>query len=79
MAKKSVPKKSSSKEPLVDPRLMEILCCPECKGDLVLKDMRGQNKEINGKKVDGTFTCKKCKEVYPIEDGIPIMLPKELR
>jgi uncharacterized protein YbaR (Trm112 family) len=70
MAKKTTRKK----EPLVDPRLMEILCCPECKGDLVLKDLRGKDK-----KIDGTLTCKKCKEVYPIEDGIPIMLPKELR
>jgi uncharacterized protein YbaR (Trm112 family) len=63
-----------AKKQLVDPRLMKILCCPECKGDLVLKDLRGKDK-----KKDGTLTCKKCKEVYPIEDGIPIMLPKELR
>lgn len=70
--KKKVTKK---KEPILDKRLLEILCCPECKGDLVLKDMRSKK----GSKVDGTLTCKKCREVYPIEDGIPVMLPKELR
>jgi uncharacterized protein YbaR (Trm112 family) len=66
---------AKKKEPLLDPRLLKILCCPECKGDLIFKDLRGKK----GSKVDGTLTCKKCKEVYPIEDGIPIMLPKELR
>ena len=65
---------TKKKESLLDPRLLEILCCPECKGDLIFKDLRDKKG-----KIDGTLTCKKCKEVYPIEDGIPIMLPKELR
>lgn len=55
--------------------LMDILCCPMCKGDLVLEVAEGNEKEI----VRGTLYCKKCDEYYPIDDGIPNMLPPELR
>jgi len=52
--------------------LLEILCCPTCKGDLDLKI----SKEENGEIIEGSFTCKKCKSKYTIEDGIPNLLPK---
>jgi len=52
--------------------LLNILCCPTCKGDLKL-DVK---KEEKGEIITGTFTCKKCKVIYPIEDGIPNLLPK---
>ena len=52
--------------------LVEILCCPTCKEDLVLKI----DKEEEGEIITGTFTCKKCKCTYPIKDGIPNLLPK---
>ncbi len=55
--------------------LMEILCCPVCKGDLELTVKKEQDSEV----IDGTLYCKKCKESYPIEDGIPNLLPPELR
>lgn len=55
--------------------LMDILCCPMCKGDLVLEVIEENEKEI----VKGTLYCSKCNEYYPIEDGIPNMLPPELR
>ncbi len=55
--------------------LMDILCCPMCKGDLVLNVEEENEKEI----VKGTLYCGKCDEYYPIEDGIPNMLPPELR
>ncbi len=29
--------------------------------------------------VTGKLCCKSCKECYPIEDGIPNMLPPDLR
>jgi uncharacterized protein YbaR (Trm112 family) len=57
-------------KPLIEKRLLDVLCCPVCKGDLVLTDLRGKDK-----KLDGKLTCKKCKKVFPIEQGIPIMLP----
>jgi len=44
----------------VDPRLLEILCCPACHGDLA--------EEAEG------LHCQECGLLYPIEDGIPVML-----
>ncbi|KAF5420911.1 MAG: putative conserved protein YbaR, Trm112 family [Candidatus Methanocomedens sp.] len=55
--------------------LMEILCCPMCKGDLVLTVDEEDDKEI----IKGSLFCGKCDEHYPIEDGIPNMLPPDLR
>lgn len=55
--------------------LMDILCCPMCKGDLILESVQENDKEI----VKGTLFCKRCSERYPIDDGIPNMLPPELR
>ncbi|MCG7850512.1 MAG: methytransferase partner Trm112 [ANME-2 cluster archaeon] len=55
--------------------LMEILCCPMCKGDLVLTVDEEDDNEI----ISGSLFCKKCDEHYPIEDSIPNMLPPDLR
>lgn len=44
------------------PELLEILCCPRCKRDLLY------NADLQ------TLTCKQCKLVYPIKNGIPILL-----
>jgi len=52
--------------------IIDILCCPTCKGDLDLKII----KEIDEDIIEGIFTCKKCKSKYDIEDGIPNLLPK---
>lgn len=55
--------------------LMGVLACPLCKCELVLDVVREEGEEI----LEGTLTCKQCGEVYPIEEGIPNMLPPELR
>lgn len=55
--------------------LMEILVCPLCKGDLELEIFEENETEI----LTGRLTCRSCGEVYPIEEGIPNMLPPELR
>ncbi len=44
--------------------LLEILCCPECKADLIYDEKKS------------TLTCTSCKTVYEVKDGIPILLPK---
>lgn len=50
--------------------LMEILCCPVCKGDLELK-VREEKDEI----IEGELICKKCNFIYSIKEGIPNLLP----
>jgi uncharacterized protein YbaR (Trm112 family) len=52
--------------------IVEILCCPTCKGELELKIKMEEKGEI----IKGSFNCKKCNATYYIEDGIPNLLPK---
>lgn len=49
----------------VDPELLEILACPECKAPVVL---------VNE---DTGLKCKQCRRVFPIKDDIPVMLIDE--
>jgi len=53
--------------------IMDIICCPTCKGDLILSI----KKEEKGEIINGSLTCKKCNYTYSIEDGIPNLLPKQ--
>ncbi|MCH7953979.1 MAG: methytransferase partner Trm112 [Chloroflexi bacterium] len=55
--------------------LMDILACPMCKGELKLKIDEEEGEEV----MKGTLSCAKCNEDYPIEDGIPNLLPPDLR
>ena len=48
----------------IDPKLLEILACPFCKSDVVLKD-------------ENRLVCVQCRRAYPIRDGIPVMLIDE--
>jgi uncharacterized protein YbaR (Trm112 family) len=50
------------------PELLEILVCPQCKGDL---EHRAQPKE--------ELVCNKCRLIYAVEDDIPIMLIDEAK
>lgn len=49
----------------ISPELLEILACPQCKGDIHL------NKTEDG------LICDNCNLMYPIKDNIPIMLIDE--
>ena len=51
----------------VDPRLLEILVCPLCKGALVYR------KDVN------ELVCKADRLAYPVKDGIPVMLEEDAR
>lgn len=53
---------------------MDILCCPVCKGDLKLEVQRQDGPEI----MEGTLACARCRHAYPIEDGIPNLLPPDV-
>ena len=54
--------------------LMEILCCPVCKGDLELR-VDVEKDEI----LEGTLFCKHCNHRYEIKDGIPDLLPPDFK
>lgn len=45
--------------------LLEIICCPDCKGELSYNEK------------ESTLTCASCKTVFDVNDGIPILLPKK--
>ncbi len=49
----------------MDKILKEILACPECHGDVLIDEEKNRIK------------CKNCKRIYPIVDGIPVMLVEE--
>ena len=51
----------------MDPKLLEILVCPICKGPLVYR------------KADQELICKGDRLAFPIKDDIPIMLESEAR
>jgi uncharacterized protein YbaR (Trm112 family) len=55
--------------------LMEVLACPLCKGELELE----VTEEKDGEIVTGSLTCAVCQQSYPISEGIPNLLPPELR
>lgn len=55
--------------------LMDILACPVCKGKLELKVEEENEREI----VKGSLYCGKCDETYPIDEGIPNLLPPSMR
>ena len=49
----------------IDVRLLEILICPACRG------------ELSPVEEDAGLECISCGRVYPIRDGIPVMLVEE--
>ncbi len=51
----------------MDPKLLEILVCPLCKGPLLY---RRETQEL---------ICKADRLAFPIRDGIPVMLVDEAR
>jgi len=55
--------------------LMDILCCPLDKHDLELEAEGEDDEEV----LSGRLVCTECGEVYPIEDGIPNLLPPDMR
>lgn len=50
---------------MIDRDLLSILACPECKTPLALDEERG------------VLKCGKCHRIYPIRDGIPVLLKEE--
>jgi len=55
--------------------LLDIICCPLDKHDLELEVTERDDGEI----LSGELVCTECGEAYPIEDGIPNLLPPDMR
>jgi len=55
--------------PELSPELLAIIVCPACKGDLSVTTA-GEATEL---------TCGGCGLVYPVRDGIPVLLVDEAR
>lgn len=49
----------------IDDKLLEILACPKCKG------------ELEYRQDDCELRCNACKLIYAVKDDIPIMLVDE--
>ena len=47
----------------IDPRLLELLVCPACRADV--------------REEAGGLACVGCGRVYPVREGIPVMLVEE--
>jgi len=48
---------------MIDQELLKRIACPEDKQPLVARD-------------ENSLECTRCKRIYPIEDGIPNLLPQ---
>ncbi|MCG8470862.1 MAG: Trm112 family protein [Desulfobacterales bacterium] len=51
----------------ISQELIDILACPQCKGDVTLTES-GEG-----------LCCPSCKLIYEIRDGIPVMLAEEAK
>ena len=52
----------------VSPDLLDLLVCPQCKGDLEYREVPVES-----------LVCHACRLVYAVEDDIPIMLIDEAK
>lgn len=51
----------------LDPALLEIICCPDCHGDLAVDEAASE------------LVCTGCGLAYPVRDDIPVLLVDEAR
>lgn len=52
---------------MLSKQLLDILCCPACRGDLLYSPAAGE------------LLCLKCRLAYAVKDDIPVMLIDEAR
>ncbi len=51
----------------LNPELLEILACPQCKGTLEYRE------------AENRLLCHKCRLAYDIREDIPVLLPEEAK
>ncbi len=59
------------------PRLLEMLACPTCAGQLELRDAQA-DPECEGEIKSGELVCLSCAARFSVRDGIPRLLPAGL-
>uniref|UniRef100_UPI0032AE977A Trm112 family protein n=1 Tax=Nocardioides sp. BP30 TaxID=3036374 RepID=UPI0032AE977A len=58
----------------LEPALLQIIVCPQCHGALEPREVAG------GEAGSGELACQgECGLVYPVRDGIPVLLVDEAR
>lgn len=50
---------------MLNKQLLDVLCCPKCKSDVEYQPEKNR------------LVCTECKQIYRIEDDIPIMIVEE--
>lgn len=55
---------------------IQKLCCPFDRSDLELTTI---TTNVDGNVIEGYLSCERCKRMYPIVKGVPIMSPDEYR
>jgi SAM-dependent methyltransferase len=58
----------------VKPRLLELLACPLCQGDLSLEGTAHVGEEV----MEGRLECRQCHHGFPLTRGIPRLVPPDL-
>jgi uncharacterized protein YbaR (Trm112 family) len=53
----------------VNPNLLKLLACPDCRGQIIHHPAKGKTQEH--------LLCQKCHRRFDIIDNIPSMLPKD--
>ncbi len=57
-------------------RILDIIACPIDKSyPLELREFKSTDEEV----IEGVLICLRCNRIYPIVEGIPILLQEELR
>ncbi len=59
------------------PVFIELLCCPSCGGDLALSERIGPATDDDGHIIDGSLNCQTCSARFPVERGVPRLLPDD--
>lgn len=50
---------------MIDKKILEIIACPKCKGDLIYDEKKDR------------LICSNCKLAFPVKEGIPILIIEE--
>lgn len=59
------------------PEFIELLCCPSCEGHLLLECPPSESASADGHVIEGELRCERCGAAFPLERGVPRLLPND--